>query len=283
VKIVVKYIQFSFVFLYPLLFLLLFLTSCFLISCGPQLSDPEEVEEFNRVGLLSLVADANDIDSVLRYAGPYKVVIGDILEFKMSTELKVTSSELTEWIRPTWTQNNYELYYARVDDCGLITLPIIREVDVAGYTLAEIEQTVIDAYYPKYVVEPPMVVCEVFRYKNENERIFAVMGLVKKPNSFVYPSDVQYSLLEALAFAGGLNMIADPRYLQVYRQSPTGEVVSATFGIDNKSLSNASRVIIRPGDIIYVDHTLRTRTNQFLSDVFQLRVGINANRSLDTD
>ena len=124
-----------------------------------------------------------------------------------------------------------------------------------------------------------MVVCQIDKYRTENERVFTVMGLVGHPDAFPYPPDVQYSLMEALAFAGGLDMVADPRYLKIYRQNEEGEILSATFGVDKKSLADASRVIIKPGDIIYVDHTLRTRTNQFFADVFQFRVGASVTRS----
>jgi hypothetical protein len=79
--------------------------------------------------------------------------------------------------------------------------------------------------------------------------------------------------MESLAYAGGLNMVADPRYVKVYRQDSSGEIVSATFSIDSKSFQDAYAVAIKPGDVIYVDHTLRTRVNQFIADVFNFRVG----------
>jgi len=119
-----------------------------------------------------------------------------------------------------------------------------------------------------------MVVCEVKKYQNESERIFTVMGLVNNPNAFPYPSDVQYNLMEALAYAGGLDMVADPRYLKIYRQDATGDIVTATFGIDSKALADAYSTAVKPGDVIYVDHTLRTRTNQLLSNI--LRIGVGA-------
>ena len=147
-------------------------------------------------------------------------------------------------------------------------------------TLAEIEALVIDVYYPKYVVNPPMVVCEVVKYQRENERVFTVMGLVNSPNAFPYPPDVRYNLMEALAFAGGLNMTADPRYVKVFRHDTDGKIMSATFGDDSKSLVEAYGVVIKPGDVIYVDHTLRTRMNQFLSEVLQIRVGVDVSRNV---
>jgi protein involved in polysaccharide export with SLBB domain len=212
------------------------------------------------------------------HIGPYRVLPGDVLELQMPAVLRVLSSEFSEWLKPMYGRKDYEPYLVRVNDAGTITLPIVGELPAAGRTLSEIEASIIDAYYPKYVVNPPMVVCEVLKYQRENERVFAVLGLVNNPNAFPYPPDTQYNLMEALAFAGGLNMTADPRYLKVYRQDADGKIVSATFGVDSASVVDAYAVAIKPGDVIYVDHTLRTRVNQFLSDVLQIRVGADVRR-----
>ena len=205
--------------------------------------------------------------------GPYRVLCGDILEFQMPAVLRVISSDLPEWLRLGYGNKDIEPYLVRVNQDGTITLPIVGKLPVAGKTLAEIEASVIDAYYPKYVVNPPMVVCEVKKYQRENERIFTVIGLVNKADAFPYPPDVQYNLMEALAFAGGLDMVADPHHLKIYRQDTFGKIVSATFGIDDKYLTKAYNVIIKPGDVIYVGHTARTRLNKFFASVFHVTVG----------
>ncbi|MCX5636906.1 MAG: polysaccharide biosynthesis/export family protein [Planctomycetota bacterium] len=207
--------------------------------------------------------------------GPYRVIPGDVLEFQMHVSLRIVSSELVEWLRPSYGHREIEPYLTRVSDAGTITLPIIGEIQVAGKTLAEIEQAVKNAYYPKYVVNPPMLVCQVEKYQSEHERVFTVMGLVNKPEAFPYPPDVQYNLMEALAFAGGLDMVADPRYVKVFRQNADGEVLQATFDIGDKALKKAYAIVIKPGDVIYVDHTASTRVNKFLADVFHITVGAN--------
>jgi hypothetical protein len=80
--------------------------------------------------------------------------------------------------------------------------------------------------------------------------------------------------MQALAFAGGLDMVADPRYVKVFRQDIDGEVVQAVFGIgDEEGLKNAYEVAVKPGDVVYVDHTFRTRMNKFMADMFHITVG----------
>lgn len=246
-------------------------------GCGPRLSSPEQVSEFLKAGPIKSELDFNSVTGVKSQVGPYRVISGDILEFQMPAVLRVISSDLPEWLRPSYGHKDVEPYLVRVNQAGAITLPIIGGINVGGRTLAQIEASVIEAYYPKYVVNRPMVVCEVSKYRRENERVFAVIGLVNKSGVYPYPPDVQYNLMESLAFAGGFDMVADPRYLKIYRQDATGKVVSATLKIDDKSLADAYSLMIKPGDLIYVDHTLHTRVNKLLSDVFHISVGVGGN------
>ncbi|RKY07126.1 MAG: hypothetical protein DRP65_10790 [Planctomycetota bacterium] len=250
------------------------LSLLYVSGCGPSLSTPTQVEAFNRAGPIVLQTSADDSGTAQNQTGHYRVMPGDILEFQMPSRLIVISSELSK------PPKEFETYLSRVDDEGMIKLPIIGELNASGKTLSEIESMAIKAYYPKYVVTSPMIVCKVLEYGRQSESVFTVMGLVRQPNAFPYPPNVQYSLMEALAFAGGLDMVADPRYLKVYRQDVSGKIVSATFGIDSKSFADTARVLIKPGDIVYVDHTLRTRTNAFLANIFYIRAGvdIDANR-----
>jgi protein involved in polysaccharide export with SLBB domain len=248
-------------------------------GCSKPVSSAEEIKKFDTAGPLMPDREAVSTINTTAYTGAYRVMCGDVLELQMPAVLRVVSSEFSEWLKPVSGRKDYEPYLVRVSEAGTITLPIIGALPVEDKTLAEIEAQVIDAYYPKYVVNPPMVVCEVAKYQRENERVFTVMGLVNKPNAFPYPPDVQYNLMEALAFAGGLNMTADPRYVKVFRHDTAGKIVSATFGIDSKSLPDAYGVRIKPGDVVYVDHTLRTRVNQFLADVLQIRIGADINRN----
>jgi len=243
-------------------------------GCGPTLSTPGQLTEFDHAGPAGTEPNLAGVVGLKSNLGPYRVIAGDILEFQMPAVLRVVSSDLPDWLRPSYGRRDVESYLVRVSPAGTITLPIIGPMTVAGRTLAQIEAAVIDAYYPKYVNNPPMVVCEVTKYQRESERIFAVVGLVNKSGIFPYPPDVRYNLMEALAFAGGLDMVADPRYVKVYRRNVSGETIAATFGVSNKVVADAYTVVIKPGDLIYVDHTLQTRVNKFLADVIHVTVGV---------
>ena len=104
--------------------------------------------------------------------------------------------------------------------------------------------------------------------------LFTVIELVNSPGNFPYPPDVQYTLMQAIGFAGGLNPVVEPRYATIYRLKRDGTCVSATFPIKGKSkLADASNTLIKPGDIIAVEHTPRTRTALFFDRTFRISIG----------
>ena len=107
--------------------------------------------------------------------------------------------------------------------------------------------------------------------------LISVIGLVNRAGNFPYPPNVRYNLMQALAFAGGLNPTAEPRYVTVYRLKPDGSVIHATFEVvkvgNSSHLTDALNIQIKPGDIVSVEHTPRTRTNVFLDRIFRINLG----------
>lgn len=107
--------------------------------------------------------------------------------------------------------------------------------------------------------------------------LFSVVGLVSRSGNFPYPPNVQYNLMQALAFAGGLDPTAEPHYVTVYRLKQDGSIVHASFEIvksgNSSQLTDALNVSIKPGDIVSVEHTPRTRTKVFLDRIFRINLG----------
>jgi protein involved in polysaccharide export with SLBB domain len=104
--------------------------------------------------------------------------------------------------------------------------------------------------------------------------LMSVLGLVQRPGNFPYPPYAQYNLTQAIAFAGGLDMAADPRYVTIYRLSSDGTVLRAPFRlIKDGQLTEALSTPVRAGDVVAIEHTPRTRTNEFINRVFRLNVG----------
>ena len=492
--------QWKFVFAYVFVFCLLCVTGCHLV-----LSTDEQVRRFEKAGPITPEVD---VDSLLRakiHTGYYRVVPGDILELQMPVVLRVVSADISKWFEPIYGNKYIEPYSFRVSDAGTITLPIVGKMSVAGKKPTEIESSIVNAYYPKYVENIPSVVCKVKEYQTENvtviggvanpgiyrlrgdemslvaalmkaggiiedgaglimiqhagrtgedelpettgspdltalgpsadvekkevdlvfqqddfpgtkgrltasrgdktlhsaevdiasekdraafvenlaklhqdtgnsdieqalvqlektieqsskarphdghinadeqkelnnivksepsasdvepakvfrvgrtdfepivlpvkglnipfadvalydgdlieveklnPEVFTVLGPVKDPGTFDYPPDVQYNLMQALAFAGGLDLVLDPRYVTIYRQDASGEIVYATFGLSRKFLAKASNIKIKRGDVISVEMTAATRVRLILKEMFYIRVGYDLDELFDSE
>jgi protein involved in polysaccharide export with SLBB domain len=120
----------------------------------------------------------------------------------------------------------------------------------------------------------PLLDGDLIEVKRLTPAVFTVIGLAKTPGSFPYPPDTEYNLMQAIGFAGGLDHIADPRFVTIYRQDAKGDVVSATFRVDKKFMAASYNVKIKPGDVISLDMTARTRRNIVMSQIFRINMGM---------
>ena len=131
--------------------------------------------EFEKAAPLTPEVDVSRLIKAKIHTGPYRVVSGDVLEFQMRTILRVISSDLPDSLQKV------EPYLCRVSDAGTITLPIVGEMPVAGRKLAEVESSVVDAYFPKYVVNLPTVVCIENPSRVLKGQVLAPIGDVRIP------------------------------------------------------------------------------------------------------
>ena len=103
-----------------------------------------------------------------------------------------------------------------------------------------------------------------------------VVGLVKSPGTFPWNPRGRCTVMDAIAYAGGVNDLADPQYARVYRQDTGGQIVSAVVGLDGPTAVGASKLTLKPGDIVAVEQTARTRTRLFLAQIIHMGFGVNA-------
>jgi polysaccharide biosynthesis/export protein len=141
------------------------------------------------------------------------------------------------------------------DDSGPILLPVVStNIPYRDVALDEGDTVVVEP------VQMPM---------------FSVLGLVMRPGNFPYPPGTQYNLTQAIAYAGGLDPVARPRYATVYRLAEDGSVVRVPFHLIRKSqFTDALGTPIRPGDVVAVEHTPRTRFNTAVRDLLRINAGV---------
>jgi protein involved in polysaccharide export with SLBB domain len=103
-----------------------------------------------------------------------------------------------------------------------------------------------------------------------------VIGLVNNPGRFDYQNGAQINLLTALAYAGGINWIADPHFARVYRRDAMGNLVTADFKLsDGKTPLGAATVVLKPGDVVAVEQTRETAALLFAARTIQASLGVS--------
>ena len=123
----------------------------------------------------------------------------------------------------------------------------------------------------------PLMEGDLIEVKKLNPAVFTVIGLAKAPGAFPYLPDAEYNLMQAIGFAGGIDILADPRFVTIYRQDASGEIVSAVFRIDKDFMAKSCNVKIKPGDVISIDITPRTRRNVILNQMLRINFGVFVN------
>lgn len=90
----------------------------------------------------------------------------------------------------------------RIDANGRISLPLVGQLDISGYTLGEAEDVLERQYGERYLRDPQITV-SVTEFRSQQ---FTAVGAVGQPR--VYNVDRKVTLIEALAMAGGLGQNA---------------------------------------------------------------------------
>jgi len=115
-----------------------------------------------------------------------------------------------------------------------------------------------------------------------------IVGQVGAPGRYGLDPTAPITLIEALSHAGGVRELEDPRYVSIFRQDADGNRVSARFCLHGNSLySNASIfhdnklgdgafAMVKPGDVIVVERTVRSRARQLLARSFHVSGTLSA-------
>src|SRR5690606_35540605 len=119
---------------------------------------------------------------------------------------------------------------AQVDSRGMISLPLIGELQAAGKTVRQVEGEIRDKYAARYLQSPQV---SVFVKESFGQRV-TVDCEVRKAG--IYPTSATTSLIDVLAEAGGLSDIADASKIYVFRD----------FG-DERLVANYDAKAIRSG------------------------------------
>lgn len=207
--------------------LILVLGVALLAACagGPQSVPGSDMDVADFQNRYSESADVNDLNQqILSLAtegtspdGVYRLGVGD--------EISVNVFGVDD------LSDNY-----RIDGLGRVSLPLIGNVDLSGYTLGEAEDALERLYGEQYLRNPQINV-SVVTFRSQQ---FTAVGAISSPR--VYNTERKVTLVEALAMAGGLSSNAGStiQLTDRIRDPDTGTLGTRNLVIDVENLTRKS-------------------------------------------
>lgn len=123
----------------------------------------------------------------------------------------------------------------RLDGDGLISMPLINNIDAKGLSAEELQKRIVAKLTPNYLKNANASV-DILSY-----RPFYIVGEVSRPGSYAYVNGM--TAINAVALAGGFTYRADEDGFEIKRNvNGTTDVVDA-----------GPETPIQPGDVITVD------------------------------
>lgn len=130
---------------------------------------------------------------------------------------------------------------------GIITLPLIGDLRVAGITPDALKQRV-QKEGTKYVTDPNVTVI----VKQVNSRRVFITGQVTRPGE--YPLTGTRTVMQLIALAGGLTEYADAKNIKIMRTTPQGQqsVLPFNYREVERGQNLSQNVQLQPGDTLIV-------------------------------
>jgi len=121
-----------------------------------------------------------------------------------------------------------------VDTMGRISMPLVGNIPAQGLTLDELEQAIIDALQPDYLLNP-RVTAQLLSL-----RPFYILGEVNAPGSYPFTGDM--TVVRAVAVAGGFTHRARSKRIVIRR---------IVDGVETEMAADEDTEV-QPGDVIEV-------------------------------
>jgi polysaccharide export outer membrane protein len=188
------------------------------------------------------------------FSKPYKVQVNDIL----NVSIKALDQRLVEMFNPSSSAGGQQqgqammsqtgLYFNgfTVDDHGNIRVPVLGEVNVLGFTVDEIRQTIEKRLLDEYFKAEARIFVNV---KLAGLR-YTINGEIGSPGTNVLYQD-SATIMEAIANSGDITITGNRKKVQIIRKMPHG---FETYYLDltDSEAMKSPYFYIQPNDYIYI-------------------------------
>lgn len=145
---------------------------------------------------------------------------------------------------PYQGQGTSDIKGYRVDKQGVIELPVLGSVKLAGLTTFEAKQALYERaseFYKDPVVD----------VRFSNFRV-TVLGEVNRPASYLIPNE-KVSVLDALGYAGDMTVYGKRNNVLLIRENEEGRDMAVRMDLTDKSMLNSPYFYLKQNDILYVE------------------------------
>ena len=149
----------------------------------------------------------------------------------------------------------------RVNGRGMISLPLIGNLEVGGLTAQQAEAMVVAKLGESYLQDPQV---SLFIKEYTSQRVI-IEGAVNKPG--VYPLRGPTTLLQSLAIAGGQGNLSDMSEVMLFRTDASGRRETLVYDVEkirsgqlaDPVVANEDMIVVKrsPGRILFRDSILR--------------------------
>ena len=178
------------------------------------------------VGVAATDNDFSNTSNNRNNDSPYVVGTGNVIQIKIFGDAAT-----------------HQIY--RVDESGLINHALIGKIQVAGYTVSEIEAMIEKKLDRDYILNPRVNVF-VLQYST-----FSIIGEVRRPGNYEITGHV--SVIEAISMAGGFSAVANQRGVKIMRKKDGSE---STIDVDTTRVTQhgdrSAEVTIEQNDVVVV-------------------------------
>ena len=129
---------------------------------------------------------------------------------------------------------------------GVISFPLIEDIDVTGMTVADLRKT-ISVKLTEYIPDATVAVL----FSEIRSMMAYVIGKVNKPG--VFPITMQTNVIQVLSMAGGLNAFASEGNILILRQQDNKTVkIPFNYNEVEKGKNLEQNIILQRGDVVVV-------------------------------
>lgn len=146
-----------------------------------------------------------------------------------------------------------------VEKDGTLNIPFLDSLNVNGYTLTQLRDT-LEFRYSKFIQKPNVEVKLLNLYVH-------ILGDVKNPGK-VMAEEESLTLLEAISKSGGLTITANRQKVKLLRVNENNEIDTYMIDLTATEAAYPKQIFLKRGDVVYVAESRKSfrRTDlQFIS------------------